>query len=103
MSHQPRSDQTTCLVGLLREFQPASRPTQVEVPSRLECAQSDVSKVEPGVWSLDILELRRWTAALGMGLDAFVAELERRLSAMEKIPAHWSQASRGTLPKRSRR
>ena len=100
MSTQSSPEQRLCLVSLLRESRLASKLTQIEVAARLECSQSDVSKVERGVRSLDVLELRRWMSALGMDFGSFVAELERRLSSIEKLQAHWSRSSRAIGKKR---
>jgi transcriptional regulator with XRE-family HTH domain len=90
-------------VALLRESRQAAQLTQIEVADRLHCTQSVVSKVERGVKSLDVLELRRWTAAMDVDFEGFVAELERRLSSIEKLSAHWSRSSRVVDKKRSRR
>ena len=103
MSTQSSSEQWECLVRLLRESRLASRLTQIEVAARLDCSQSDVSKVERGVRSLDVLELRRWTEALEVDFESFVSELERRLSSIEKLPARWSRSSRAVGKKRLRR
>jgi len=103
MSIQSSSEQKACLVALLRESRLASRLTQMEVAGRLECSQSDVSKVERGVKSLDVLELRQWSAALGMDLKTFITELDRRLSSIETLPAHWARSPRASGKKHARR
>ena len=103
MKRQSSSEQRLCLVGLLREYRQAAQLTQMEVADRLQCTQSDVSKVERGVRSLDVLELRRWTAAMDSDFETFIADLERRLSSIEKLSAHWSRPSRAAGKKHMRR
>jgi transcriptional regulator with XRE-family HTH domain len=103
MNRQSNSEQRLCLVGLLRECRQAAQLTQIEVAARLHCTQSDVSKVERGVLSLDVLELRRWVAAVDSDFETFIAELERRLSSLEKLSEHWSRPLRAASAKRARR
>lgn len=103
MNNRSSSEQRLCLVSLLRERRQTAQLTQAEVAARLQCTQSDVSKVERGVKSLDVLELRRWTAAIDAEFEMFISELERRLSSIEKLPAQWSRAARSIGKRRARR
>ena len=54
--------------------------SQVELAERIGEHQTFVSKCELGVRRLDVVELRRWTGALGIGLVNFAEALERRLA-----------------------
>lgn len=54
--------------------------SQVELAERIGEHQTFVSKCELGVRRLDVVELRRWTDALGIGLLDFVKALERRIT-----------------------
>lgn len=53
--------------------------TQAALAARIGEHQTVVSKCEGGIRRVDVIELRRWTQALGMGLIEFVKLLERRL------------------------
>jgi transcriptional regulator with XRE-family HTH domain len=53
--------------------------TQTEVAERLGQTQSFVSKVERGERRLDVVELRAFCYALGVGLPSFVNRIERAL------------------------
>jgi hypothetical protein len=53
--------------------------TQAELAARIGEHQTVVSKCEGGVRRVDVIELRRWTQALGIGLIEFVKVLEHRL------------------------
>lgn len=66
-------------LNLLKEIREQRDVTQVELAARLEWEQTLVSRTERGARRLDVLELRRWLAALEVDLAAFVAELEDRL------------------------
>jgi len=64
--------------------------SQVELAERIGEHQTFVSKCELGVRRLDVVELKRWTDALGIGLVDFVKILERRL-ARNRIPTSLRQ------------
>lgn len=66
-------------LNLLKELREERNVTQTDLAARLEWEQTLVSRTERGARRLDVLELRRWLAALGIDLAAFVAELEERL------------------------
>jgi transcriptional regulator with XRE-family HTH domain len=53
--------------------------SQQELASRIGEDQTFVSKCERGVRRLDVVELKRWTDALGVGFIDFVKLLDRRL------------------------
>jgi transcriptional regulator with XRE-family HTH domain len=53
--------------------------SQKELAARMGEDQSFVSKCERGVRRLDVVELKRWTDALGVGLIDFVKLLDHRL------------------------
>jgi transcriptional regulator with XRE-family HTH domain len=72
------------LLGLLRETRRAAGVTQVQLAERIGETQSHYSKMERGEVRLDVLQLRTICAALGTALPAFVAELEKRLTARER-------------------
>lgn len=69
------------LRGLLIELRNAAGLTQVALAEKLNWEQTHVSRVERGVRRLDVLELRRWVAALGIALPSFIDKLEQRLEA----------------------
>ncbi len=68
------------LLACLRGAREGAGLTQAEVADRLGLSQSQVSKCERGERRLDVIELREWCGALGIGLAAFIRTLERRLS-----------------------
>ena len=53
--------------------------TQIDVAQKLGQTQSFISKVERGERRLDIVELRAFCAALGIGFAKFIAQIERTL------------------------
>lgn len=67
------------LTKLLRETRQERSITQIELAQRLGETQSFVSKCERGDRRLDLVQLRAFCKALGIGLPDFVAEYERRL------------------------
>ena len=75
---------------MLREARGASGLTQIALAESLGWAQSDVSKVERGVRRLDVVELRSWLLGLGLSLERFAAELDRRLTTAQELHAHFS-------------
>jgi transcriptional regulator with XRE-family HTH domain len=75
------TEEYAALLELLRQARQAAELTQVELARRLGQSQSFVSKVEAGQRRLDVIQLRTICQALGTTLPAFVARLERRLTA----------------------
>lgn len=69
------------LAQLLRDVRVERGLTQVELAERLGVDQSLVSKVERRERRLDVAELRRVCAALGIPLTEFVARFERAVAA----------------------
>ncbi|MEH1818161.1 helix-turn-helix domain-containing protein [Nostoc sp.] len=54
--------------------------TQEQLAERLGTTQSVISKCERGERRLDIVELRRWCSAVGIGLLNFIVDFEERLT-----------------------
>lgn len=69
---------------LLVETRKAGGLTQVQLATKAGISQQYISAVENGGIRLDTLQLRRWLHACGSNLEAFSAELEKRLKAFEK-------------------
>lgn len=55
--------------------------TQIELAERLGQTQSFVSKVERGERRLDIVELRAFCSALGIGFSTFIGRIDKTISA----------------------
>ena len=53
--------------------------SQIDLAEHIGEHQTFVSKVERGIRRIDIVELKRWTDALGVGLVAFSEILDERL------------------------
>lgn len=64
---------------LLREARGNAHITQVELAERLGETQSFVSKCERGERRLDLVQLRAWCNALGVGLRQFVEDFESQV------------------------
>jgi transcriptional regulator with XRE-family HTH domain len=69
------------LVNLLRKVRQEQKVTQVDLAKRLAVPQSRVSKVELGERRMDLIELRAWCEALGIGLPRFVQRFEKALNS----------------------
>jgi transcriptional regulator with XRE-family HTH domain len=54
--------------------------SQMELARLIGEDQTFVSKCERGVRRVDVVELRRWTEAMGIGLPEFVKLLDQRLN-----------------------
>lgn len=59
--------------------------SQKELAARIGEDQTFVSKCERGVRRLDVVELKRWTDALGVGLIDFVELLDHRLNRNQAL------------------
>lgn len=59
--------------------------SQKELAVRIGEDQTFVSKCERGVRRLDVVELKRWTDALGVGLIDFVKLLDHRLDRNQAL------------------
>jgi len=75
------SQEYSLFLELLRKARESKDLTQTEVAERLGQTQSFVSKVERGERRLDIVELRAFCAALGIGFTNFIARIEKTLDA----------------------
>lgn len=64
----------------LRKAREKKGLTQIEVAEKLGQTQSFISKVERGERRLDVVELRAFCAALGIGFPTFVNQIEKFLS-----------------------
>lgn len=66
-------------VELLKASRQRSGLTQVQLAEKLGLTQSYISKWEHGELRLDMIQLRKYCRALGIGLVEFVTEFESRL------------------------
>ena len=64
----------------LREARERKGLTQIELAERLGQTQSFVSKVERGERRLDIVELRAFCRALGVGFSGFISSIDKALN-----------------------
>ena len=76
------SPEQVALQELLRELRNQAGLGQTEVAAMLKRPQSFVSKYEAGERLLDVIELRAVCGALGLSLEAFVRQLEKRLRGL---------------------
>ncbi len=74
----PRRQRMT-LARLLREVRQEAELRQEDLAERLGTTQNTVSNWELGERRLDVLELRRLCAVLGISVEAFVTRLEHAL------------------------
>lgn len=79
MEKSVTSEDYKVLLACLKEAREGAGLTQADVAERLDMSQSQVSKCERGERRLDVIELREWCAALGVGFPAFIRVLERAL------------------------
>jgi transcriptional regulator with XRE-family HTH domain len=64
---------------LLIEFRHRAGLTQARLGQQLPFEQPAISKIERGERRLDVIELKLICERLGMSLQEFIAELQRRL------------------------
>lgn len=69
------------LLELLRSTRQSTGLSQVDLADRLGMNQSDISKCEAGSRRLDIIELKLWSAALGVDFVGLVTQLEQLVEA----------------------
>jgi ribosome-binding protein aMBF1 (putative translation factor) len=81
------SAEYSLFIAELRAARERAGMSQVEVAKEIGEDQTFVSKCERGVRRLDVVELKRWTEALGIGLVEFVEMLDRRLDASRALKA----------------
>lgn len=72
------------LCALLRELRLATGMRQDEVAAELGTSQTTVSEIELGQRGVDLLVCRRLVAVYGADWEAFIGELERRLSVLPR-------------------
>ncbi len=58
--------------------------TQIQLSKKLGITQSYLSKIERGERRLDLLQVRCWSLAMGIGFPGFVEELEGQLAVKRK-------------------
>jgi transcriptional regulator with XRE-family HTH domain len=66
-------------LSFLKEARQNSALTQIDLAKKLKVTQSFVSKCERGERRIDVIELRRWSRALGFSLVDFVGVFEAYL------------------------
>lgn len=72
------SEEYTALLKLLRQKRRDAGLTQVQLAWALKTSQSFIGKCERGERRIDVLELQAFCRALGIELQAFMAELQER-------------------------
>lgn len=87
MRSASNSAERELLSTLLRRARIEAKLSQEDLAGLLGRTQSEVSKVERGVRSVDLIELRRWTAAVGVSFVEFVEALDQKLTAKEALAA----------------
>lgn len=79
MSKPLHSPEYAYFLEELRAVRERVEMSQTELAERIGEHQTFVSKCERGIRRLDIVELKRWTDALGVGLVGFSKILDERL------------------------
>ena len=77
-------DEQYALVALLYQLRIASGLRQADLAKKLGVPQSFVSKVESGERRLDVLELRKFLAALDADLLSFINALESKINEAQR-------------------
>jgi transcriptional regulator with XRE-family HTH domain len=67
------------VLRLLRQARQDAGLTQVDLAKKLAITQSLLSKIERGDRRIDVIELRAFCMAVGVGLLEFIRRLEREL------------------------
>lgn len=78
------SEQYRTFIQALRSLREDASVSQTALAKRLGVEQTYVSKCETGVRRLDVVELRAWLRALGVGPSSFMATLDELLEAPER-------------------
>ncbi|HET7525594.1 MAG TPA: helix-turn-helix transcriptional regulator [Burkholderiaceae bacterium] len=78
----PPSSQRAAMLRMLVQLREDAGVKQTELAERLGITQSEVSKFERGERALDVLRLRAWLGALGIGLTAFADALDQELDRL---------------------
>lgn len=71
----------------LRGVRERAGVTQEQLAALLGEHQTLVSKAERGVRRLDVVELRQWLRALGVGLVEFTTTLDERIARHSRPPS----------------
>lgn len=71
------------LLHLLKDIRQKKGIRQIDLAEQLGVPQSFISKYESGNRQLDILELRRICEIVGISLDDFVQQLEKKINETE--------------------
>lgn len=79
MSRSIHTVEYQILLSTIRSCREKSCMSQLDLAERVGETQSFISKCERGERRLDIIEVRRICAGLGIPLQNFVAELEEKL------------------------
>ena len=79
MSKPLHSPEYAYFLEELRAARERVEMSQIDLAEHIGEHQTFVSKVERGIRRIDIVELKRWTDALGVGLVAFSEILDERL------------------------
>ena len=77
------SQEYSLFLEQLRNARERKGLTQTQVAESLGQTQSFVSKVERGERRLDIVELRAFCSAIGVGFGAFVSQIEKVLDSQK--------------------
>ena len=72
------SEEYTALLRLLRQKRQDAGLTQLQLARALKASQSFIGKCERGERRIDVLELQAFCRVLGIELQAFMVELQKR-------------------------
>jgi transcriptional regulator with XRE-family HTH domain len=72
------------LCRMLREARIGKEVTQAELAKRLKETQSEISKFERGERRLDMVQLRIWCRALGIGFVDFARKFDEASSGRKR-------------------
>ena len=79
MQSFPHSDDYSHFIAELRSAREDAGLSQAALAARLDVDRTLVTKAEGGVRRLDVIELRAWLGAIGIGILPFMSRLEARL------------------------
>jgi DNA-binding XRE family transcriptional regulator len=71
------------LIKLLRQLRKEAGLKQWQLAVRLERTQSEISKIERGEYSLDLLELYEFCEAVGISMQEFIRRFEGLMNETE--------------------
>lgn len=81
MAKSKHTQEYYAILELLSTVREQAELRQSDVAERLGVPQSYVSKIELGHRRIDVIELREYCRAIGIGLDEFIIKLEAKLNA----------------------